>query len=135
MAEHPPQTATISRQALAHACCLSFGAALVVWGLAPAIVERVASGQMPRLQTLGLGSGALLVGFTFIGLHRLIRKNVRWALYAAFGLSLALTITTLFAAWSGLKPSAFVLILSAGTTAGTWLALFEARDRATARPE
>lgn len=119
-----------TRRLLAEAACACLGVALLIWGLAPAIVERIVARHPPTWQSFALGSAALLVGLTFIGLHRLVRRQVRWALWAAFGTSLVLVTGTvvLTLLMTDRRPSLFLLIFSTGTTIATWLALREERE-------
>lgn len=110
---------------LAHSCCLCLGLGLMFWGLAPAVIERIISGEPPDLLMLGMGSASLLLGITFIGLHLLIRKGARWALWAAYLVSLGLVamafaITVFSATRMG---SLFLLLLSSWTAFAAWLAL------------
>ena len=116
----------------AHLSCLCLGLALLLWGLAPAIVDRVLTGRSPSFQTLALDSLTILVGLTFIGLHRLIRGGVRWALWTAFIAALVFTTAAVGASVypGGFRPSLFPLIFAAGTTLTTWLAITAARDQA-----
>ena len=70
---HPGQ-----RWALARMSCLGLGAALLLWSLAPAVVERILTREAPRAQTLVLSSLTFLVGFAFLGLLRRlqVRKSI-----------------------------------------------------------
>ena len=118
------------RLVFAHASCLCLGLALIMWSVAPALIERVLTGHAPHAQTLAIGSASLLVGLTFLGLHVLIRRAVRWALWAAFGTALAIAtagVTAAMASGSS-TPSLFSLILACATVVTTWRALHERRS-------
>jgi Mn2+/Fe2+ NRAMP family transporter len=110
---------------LAQTACLCLGTGIVLWGLAPAIVQRLLTGQPPSLATLLPAALALPLGGAFIGMCVLVRRRVRWATWTAFLLSallaaIGLALTTL----AGVRlTSSFVILLSAGTCLATWLAL------------
>lgn len=112
----------------ARVACLSFGVALLAWALAPAIVQRVASGYAPRLETLAVGSITLLLGLGFIGLCVPVGRGRGWALWTALLIALGLLAAGAGYAVLGGEgpPSPFVLLL-AGCTAGTGLLGLEAR--------
>ena len=129
--EHPAPYLT-----LAHTLCLCLGLGLLLWGLAPALVDRVLLGRQPQLQSLLLSSVTFLVGLSFIGLHRLIKRDVRWALWTAFGGALLLTTAAITVAiLAPRQPSIFCLILAGGTTITSWMALVGDRERKLPEPE
>ena len=129
--EHPTPYLT-----LAHTLCLCLGLALLLWGLAPVLVDRILLGRAPQLQSLLLSSVTFLVGLSFIGLHHLIRRDVRWALWAAFGGALLLTTAAIAVAiLASRPPSIFCLILAGGTTITSWMTLVGVRERKLPEPE
>lgn len=116
-----------TQQALmyAGASCLCLGMCLVVWGLVPAILERTISGTTPRVVTFLSGSISFLVGGSFLGLCVLIRRSVRWALSAAFLLSLGIVtiwISNALLDFSINLPT-FLVLLSGTTMYGNWLGI------------
>ncbi|MBU0639205.1 MAG: hypothetical protein KKB50_10105 [Planctomycetes bacterium] len=115
----------------AQTSCLVLGVALLVWGIAPAVVQRVTSSDPQWLSSVLLGSAALLVGSTFLGFHVLIRRGVCWALWAAFWLSLGLaTIAVCVVMLARTEMiSVFLLVLSGCTTFTTWLAIRSQSDK------
>lgn len=121
---HPGQ-----RRVLARMSCLGLGVALLLWSLAPAVVERILTREAPRAQTLVLSSLTFLVGFAFLGLHALIGRGLRWALWVTFVLALAIATAGVAAtiALPASMPGLFSLILAAATATTTWLALDEKR--------
>lgn len=111
----------------AHACCLCLGLALLIWSLAPAVVERVLTGRAPHWTTLAFSSLTFVVGLLFVGFHFFIRGGVRWAMWAAFSLALLLVTAGVAATVtaSASTPALFSLVLATGTVVATWLALRE----------
>jgi 4-amino-4-deoxy-L-arabinose transferase-like glycosyltransferase len=130
MAGHPPHGARLSqRLVLAYTSCLCLGLALLLWSLARVIVERMLTGASPNRPTIALAGLTLLFGLTFVGLYRLIRRDVRWALWAAFVLALVLALAGIAAIVlaATFKPSIFPLFLAGGAAAAAGLALTEQR--------
>lgn len=125
-AEPPSQRLTF-----AHTSCLCLGLALVLWGLAPAAIERVVTGRAPDCRYFVAGGTTLLAGLVFIGLHRLIRREVGWALWIAFVVASLLTVgaSAISLAYSPRGMSVFPLIFAGWTTLTTWLALAERRRK------
>jgi zinc transporter ZupT len=115
--------------------CLVLGMALLVWGLAPAVVARIVTREAPALTTFALGALTMLLGVSFLGLSVLISRRTIWALWAALGLSVALILGNLALAWlvCDSAPSVFPLLLAGATAGMSWLAL-DASRRAE-RPE
>ncbi len=111
--------------------CTVLGGAMIAWGIAPAFIYRVATGDAPSSQMLAMGSFSVLVGFTFVGLSVLLCRYVRWALWATFWLSSTLAVATLMV-WMVYGPvmvSQFVLILGGGTAASAGVALLTERPK------
>lgn len=119
------------------ASCLCFGIGLIIWGLAPAIVERIVTGQTPPLHMLVANSASFTLGAIFIGAMMLIRRRIQWAAWVAFAIAVMLAgVGAAFALNSGTQiTSTFLLLLSAETSFATWLAIggltwMNANDRA-----
>ena len=114
---------------------LVLGVALLVWGLAPAVVARLVTREAPPLATFALGALTMLLGVSFLGLSVLISRRIAWALWAALSLSVALILGNLALAWlvRDSAPSVFPLLLAGATAGMSWLAL-DAHRRA-GRPE
>ena len=109
----------------AQASCLVFGLGLVVWGLAPALVQRFSTGTTPTLDSLAAGSLSMLVGLGFIALAVLISRQLHWALWAALLASAALLVGGL-AVTAILRSGGLAMfpVLFAGCTGLTsWLAI------------
>jgi hypothetical protein len=121
------------RALLAQACCLSLGIALLLWSLAPAVVERILSNAPPSPQTIVLGSVTFFVGAVFLALYAFIRRGLRWALWAAFlgGLSIATAGVAAAIASPTSMPALFSLVLAGATATTAWLALDASRTRRT----
>lgn len=120
------------RQALllAQITCVVFGIGLVGWGIAPAIMHRIASNRAPTLTGLLLNSTPILIGLTFIGLSSLVRRNVTWALWGTVLLS-SLLLTAMFVGYAGGRTQSLALfpfLLAVSTALASLLAL-------AARPE
>lgn len=118
------------RRLFAQTSCLCMGIALVVWSLAPVVVNRLVSGDPPRgLELLSAGI-ALAVGCMFIGFQRLIRRGVRWGAWSAFALSLAIATAATIVNLSpvGSRAALFSLILAGITVFTTWLTLLDVRE-------
>ncbi|MGE0479457.1 MAG: hypothetical protein AB7Q17_03190 [Phycisphaerae bacterium] len=119
----------------AHVSVLTLGISLLLWGVAPAFVERIVTQEPPNAMTLSVGGGSLVLGFAFVALHVFIRRRARVALWTAFLLSLVIVTAWLAAALLdyGTFLSVFVPVLAGITTFSTWLALValqNARDGA-----
>lgn len=111
------------------ACC--FGAALLAWGIWPAVLFRVTTGDAPPPAALAAGGSTLAVGLIFIGLGILMGRGVGWALWAALlcsvGLLAASAALHLLGRMSA--PALFPLLLALATTATSGLALVSRRGR------
>lgn len=124
------ETATASAESwssplfLAESSSFCFGAALLVWGLTPAVVERLVTLQPPDTETLAVGSISLILGAAFLWLPFMARRGARWALWSLHISSvLFLIVATVYAISDGGRASAFPVILAACTMATTWLAI------------
>ncbi len=110
---------------LAQMSCLFLGLGMIVWGLAPAFIERAITKHAPPILDLLVGSVVVLMGFAFIGLHVLVGRRNRRGVWIAFlvsatlaAIGLALTIL------AGLHVgSSFLILFSGWTCFATWLAL------------
>lgn len=109
----------------AQASTLLMGLGLAIWSLAPAIVERIVTGQPPTASTLLMQRAVLLLGAAFLGLCVLIRKRIRWAVWTAFGLSaLLVAIGVVLTLLSNFRPAgSFILLFSGFTCFACWLAI------------
>jgi hypothetical protein len=126
----------------AHTSCLCLGLTLLLWGLAPAFVQRLATGQAPGLGMFISSGFVFVLGGVFISFHVLIRRGVRWSAWSAYFLSVALCgagIALAFSRAPAMSGTA-VLVLSGCSTLFTWLALSawprtgSARSAATVEP-
>ena len=105
--------------------CLALGTALVIWGVAPALVHRMITGNAPTVQILGVGSASLAVGAMYLGLHLLIRQGARYAIWLALGLAALMLLADLglWIAFGARYVSSFVLLLAGAVAATAVLAL------------
>lgn len=110
---------------LAHAACLLMGVGLVLWSFIPALIKRMLTGYAPTTESLLSAISSGVLGFAFIGLHILVRRAVRWALWTVFAIS-----TVLFVAGLALMTTADTnsisscLLLLAGCAAfASWLTI------------
>jgi len=118
----------------AQVTCMFFGVALLVWGLAPTVIQHMVSGHAPPPEVLASASLTLLLGGAYLTLGTLIARGLNWPLWTTLFLSIAFMIATVvFAALveSG-HFSAFALLLPAATGSTSFLAL-ETRRQARAR--
>jgi len=106
-------------------CCGSLGAALALWGIAPAVIHRFATGHPPSLEIILLGGLGMTMGVFCLWLTMLIGQNNRHALWGAFGVALFL-VTGNVMTWmlvGSQAVSIFVGILAAGLALTSWYAL------------
>lgn len=124
MDQHVIRQRTTASRVCATACA-SFGSALLLWGISPAVVERVVTGGLPGWAVFAQGAGTALLGLAFCGLARLVLDRVRWALWAAHLLSVGIATLSIAMSMIGITRSLliFPLVLAAWTTASTWIAL------------
>lgn len=109
----------------AQMACLFFGLALLIWGLAPAVVVRLATGRPPTWGAFAMGSVTVLMGLCLIGLGMLIGRGAVWALWTALSISLVILLGTIILALAGGAgvQSAYPMLLAACTAGTSWLAL------------
>lgn len=116
-----------TREALrsAQLTALFFGVGMLIWGLAPAIVQRLVTGRMPELQTFAVGSVTIAVGLAFVVLGVFMGRGVRWAVRVSFITSALLAMATMaLTAMQGFAVATIYPLLLSACTAGTsWLAL------------
>ncbi|MFH1747599.1 MAG: hypothetical protein ABIG44_11205 [Planctomycetota bacterium] len=124
-ANHTHSTPTTERLVIANITCICLGLALLIWGLAPALIERILTGRAPHAQSLLLGSTTIILGAIFISLYWPIRQGRRWALWAAFWLALMIvTVATISGIiWHSQGTTLFSLVLAGVTAITTWIAL------------
>ena len=113
------------RLLLAQLTCLLLGVGLLLWGMAPALVECIVSGKPQNWADLLANTTVLALGAAFVGLHVLMRRRVRWAAWVAFLLSASVVSVELaLATADGMQLSnSFLLLLSGSTSFATWLAI------------
>jgi cytochrome bd-type quinol oxidase subunit 2 len=126
------QTDKNARRALllAQLSCLAFGLGLLALGFTPAVVQRLASRQPPQLEVLTVGSLTLLLGAVFLALFVLIRRGLRWALWATICISIALLAGTLGVSLLGevCPPPIFSCLMATGTALTSLLAIAARRS-------
>ncbi len=113
------------RLLFARVACLSLGVALVLWGVAPALIDRAVTGEPAGLRVLAIGGTSILLGAVCVMLFVLMRSGGCWPMRVAFGLSLSL-VTIALGGWvlaGGHSVSLFLLVLAGSTTVATWLSL------------
>ena len=110
---------------LAQGATLCMGLGLLVWGVAPAAVQRIASRTAVDFQTLGVCSVTLLLGMTFVGLFVLIRGRIEWAMRAALwtGVFLLAGSVLMSLLGGGGTLSLFPALLAGATVFTNWLAI------------
>lgn len=105
--------------------CLCLGVGLIIWGLAPAVIERVVTGHTPSLDLLATNSLLLALGAVYVLMQVFIRRRRNWAAWFAFTLSVLLAgggVAIIVA--TGMRfASTFLLMISAITALATWLAI------------
>lgn len=106
-------------------CAALFGTALIAWGIAPAVVFKLTSGDTPPLALLTIGVVYLVLGVSFLLLASLVRPSRGWALWLALTLSSLLLLATLVTELiEGPDASVlFPLLLSLATACASWMAL------------
>ncbi len=122
---------------LARTTCLCMGFGLMLWGLAPALVERLLTGLTPSAQTLSMGAFAGALGLTFLAMASQIRQHRTWALWTAFAISTAITAmgVVLVAIIHTRPASSFIMLLSSWTAFTNWLGIAAAyRQRGRSVP-
>jgi hypothetical protein len=110
---------------LAQVSCLMLGLGMLLWGLAPVVIPRLAGRTPPQLEMLALNSFTLLLGVTFLALSLLIRRGTTWALHATAWLALVLLVVSvsLYAFGGGPVMSLFPTLLTTGAAVTSWYAL------------
>jgi hypothetical protein len=59
------------------------GVAWICRGVAPAVIERIVGGEVPRMATIINGSATVAIGALFVLLHFAVRRGRRWAMWTA----------------------------------------------------
>lgn len=111
---------------MAAVSCVILGVGLMLWGIAPLLIERLATGRPPTINIMTAVNGlVMLLGVCFLGLALLIPHMIRWACWTAYIGALVLcalaTSVTLFL--EAMPGCLFVLILSASATFSCWIGL------------
>ena len=127
-----------ARQALwnAQVTTAVHGLAMLVWGLAPAVVHRLASGYTPPLSSFAVGGLTMTVGVALLGLSILISRRVAWALWTVLALASTLLLGSfvlIMVGGAGI-PSIFPLLLAACTAGTCWIAIDTRRTCARPQP-
>lgn len=111
-------------------CNGALGGALALWGIAPALVHRMATGRPPGMEIILLGGAGLALGAFCLWLNLLIGHKNRNALWGAFGVGLFLVTGNLLT-WILLGTKAvsiFVGIMAAGLMMTAWYAIHLHRE-------
>jgi hypothetical protein len=119
------ESAAPARSSLAGLCCLLLGIGIIVWTVCWVAIERIFAGRLPGWNELAPVKVSALPGAAFVLLYLLIRRGVRWALYAAFVSSSALTVATAISLTlvpQGLA-SIFTLLLAGAAAVSAFYAL------------
>lgn len=113
------------------AACL-LGSALIVWGIAPAIIGYALRADAWQFSKLATGALPLLLGISFITLAALSTPQRTWPLWATLVLSLALAGANLAAVYfaEAARLSVFPLLLALCTAGTDWIALDVQRRQA-----
>lgn len=106
------------------ATCVFFGLGMLLWGLAPAVITRAVTGQLP-MRSIEVGGISLFLGTLFIALGAVAGRNVGWAIWTALGISIVLCLGNLALLMLGgdSQPSIFPALMAACTAGTSWLAL------------
>lgn len=109
----------------AQACCLCLGFALLVWAVAPMVVERMVTGDPPRWQTIASNGVVIWLGVTYLVLNQMVRRRIRWAAWIAFLLALLICSLSVAMALFGDTQgvASFLIVLSACTSVANWFAI------------
>ncbi len=110
---------------LAKVCALMLGLGMLLWGLAPMVIQRIAGRTPPAAETLAVNSLTLLLGITFLALALLVGRGVVWALHAVAWVALMLLVAAvgLYAFGGGPMMSLFPTLLTAGAAVTSWYAI------------
>lgn len=112
-------------QRSAQVASLVFGIALLLWGVAPAVVQRVVSGRPPTAATFAASGLTIILGLAFLALGVLIGRTVVWAIWTSLVLGCAVLLlglaTALFGSVSAV--SLFPMLLAACVAGTCWIAL------------
>jgi hypothetical protein len=110
---------------LAQASSLMLGLGMLLWGLAPVLIPRLAGRTPPQLETLAVNSFTLLLGVTFLVLSMFIRRGTIWALHVTAWLALLLLVVAvgMYAFGGGPVMSLFPTLLTTGAAVTAWYAL------------
>ncbi len=123
--ESTPRPVTIVASGIA----LIFGFALLLWGIAPPIIERAFSHEPPPYTIAVSHLQALMIGITVVALGWLTRMGRRWAVWTLHILSVAIVTLGVATAISGRGSTLplFPLVLAGATTVATWFAILPQR--------
>lgn len=111
---------------------------MLIWGLAPALIERVFHSEPPPVWVLARGGLSMFLGAVFLFLWRSVRRRARWAIWLVHVLALLIaTGSTVLAIFNVTDLSVFPLVLAGWCVGSTWFALRwkpPARTPLTPRP-
>lgn len=116
---------------VAQATTMAFGVALLLWGLAPAVLMRLVTGKAPPLAAFAAGGVALALGVIYFVLGLLIGRRLGWAIWSTIVTVGLLTMVGLAVLFTGEAStySVFPLLLG-GATLGTCLMALETQRKA-----
>jgi hypothetical protein len=98
---------------------------MLLWGIAPAVVQRAITGRPPDIAAIPFNGLILFGGVVFVVVHLFVRRADRRAIWTAFLLSAILMGAGLALAIRGAAclTSSFLLLFSSCTCFATWLAI------------
>jgi hypothetical protein len=100
------------------------GIGLLIWALAPAMLERLITGHRPHSSTLLQGVSTFVCGALYFAYVAALRRRVYWVLWAAFLNSVILAaFAVALTMFEVTAVSAFLLIFAGVTVLMTWLAM------------
>jgi hypothetical protein len=118
---------------LTHVACLTLGVILILWGVAPALIERLISRKPATFDSLAASSVCTTIGLTYVVLNVGVRRRSLVSTWIAFVLSALLCgMVALDALRSGMLLAGGSLLIPTSFTAfSAWLAIGELSQRDT----
>lgn len=112
------------RIVMARLACSCLGAAMVIWGITPAVLDRILTGKFPSLQSFGAGVFAVTIGLGLLTLQAQFGKT-KWALSVVNVLALVMMFvsTTATIMFDSYRVALFPMVLASFATFSTWLAM------------
>jgi hypothetical protein len=118
---------------LAQFATLFCGMAMMIWGAAPAILQRMISAQSASWSTWTTGSLTIFVGLCLLALGTMVGSGTRWALWTTLGITSVLLLGSISVAFiGGQTPSMFAILMPGSAATTAWLALDTCRRRSAA---